>query len=84
MVGTNASYGVGATLGGPSSGGFQQSLVANVEKRGYAPRVLRYFLMSAHYRAPMNFTFQALDGAKALQIFDRFWRKDDLISHFWL
>src|SRR5206468_4540423 len=40
-------------------------LVEDVEKRGYAPRVLRYFLMSAHYRAPMNFTFQALDGAKA-------------------
>jgi cysteinyl-tRNA synthetase len=40
-------------------------LVEEIEARGVSPRVLRYFLMSAHYRAPMNFTFEALDGAKA-------------------
>ena len=36
----------------------------DVEKRGYAMRALRYYLISAHYRAPMNFTWEGLDAAK--------------------
>jgi len=32
-------------------------------KRGYNPLVYRYFVLGAHYRAKLNFTFEALDGA---------------------
>lgn len=32
--------------------------------RGYHPLVYRYWLLSGHYSTPMNFTFEALDGAK--------------------
>jgi cysteinyl-tRNA synthetase len=39
-------------------------LLDDVEKRGHSMRVLRYFLLSAHYRAPINFTWDALEGAK--------------------
>ncbi|MCE9636241.1 MAG: cysteine--tRNA ligase [Planctomycetes bacterium] len=38
-------------------------VVEDVEARGFAPRVLRYYLLSAHYRAPMNFTWDALTAA---------------------
>jgi cysteinyl-tRNA synthetase len=31
--------------------------------RGYAPRVLRYALLSVHYRQKLNFTFESLDAA---------------------
>ena len=33
--------------------------------RGYTPESYRYWLLTGHYRSPMNFTFEALDGAKA-------------------
>jgi len=33
--------------------------------KGYAPRVLRYALISTHYRQPLNFTMEGLDAAKA-------------------
>ncbi|MES2212989.1 MAG: cysteine--tRNA ligase [Pseudomonadota bacterium] len=44
----------------------------------YAPEVLRYFLLSSHYRSPVSFSFEALDQAKdaltrlyrALSLFD--------------
>jgi cysteinyl-tRNA synthetase len=39
-------------------------LVEDVEKRGWSMRALRYLLLSAHYRAPMNFTWEALEGAQ--------------------
>jgi len=39
-------------------------VVEDVEARGVPTRVLRYFLLSAHYRAAMNFTWEALDGAR--------------------
>jgi cysteinyl-tRNA synthetase len=39
-------------------------VVEDVEARGVPARVLRYFLLSAHYRAAMNFTWEALDGAR--------------------
>ena len=32
-------------------------------KRGYNPLAYRYFVLGAHYRAKLNFTFEALDGA---------------------
>jgi cysteinyl-tRNA synthetase len=39
--------------------------VDDVEARGHSLRVLRYYLTSAHYRAPMNFTWEGFDAAKA-------------------
>jgi cysteinyl-tRNA synthetase len=33
--------------------------------RGYDPISLRYLFMTAHYRTPMNFTWEALDGARS-------------------
>jgi len=39
-----------------------------VDGRGLDPAVLRYFLLSTHYRKVLNFTFEALDqAASALQ-----------------
>ncbi len=32
--------------------------------RGYSPLAYRYWLLTGQYRSPMNFTFEALDGAK--------------------
>jgi cysteinyl-tRNA synthetase len=34
-------------------------------KRGYDPIVIRYLLLSTHYRAQFNFTFEGLDAARA-------------------
>jgi cysteinyl-tRNA synthetase len=34
-------------------------------KRGYDPIVIRYLLLSTHYRAQLNFTFEGLDAAHA-------------------
>jgi len=34
-------------------------------KRGYDPIVIRYLLLSTHYRAQFNFTFEGLDVARA-------------------
>lgn len=44
-----------------SSGGFLrlQSLI----DRGYDPLAYRYFCLNASYRAPLNFTWESLDGA---------------------
>jgi cysteinyl-tRNA synthetase len=42
-------------------------------KKGYEPRVVRYLLLSSHYRQTLNFTFAGLDSAKgALSRFDAF------------
>ena len=40
-------------------------VVEDLEARGYSPRVVRYFLLSAHYRTPLNFSWEGLDAAKA-------------------
>src|SRR3989338_10769633 len=32
--------------------------------RGYSPLTYRYWLLTGHYRSPMNFTFEALSGAR--------------------
>ena len=31
--------------------------------RGFSPRALRYWYLTGHYRSPMNFTWDALEGA---------------------
>jgi cysteinyl-tRNA synthetase len=36
----------------------------DVLSKGADPKAVRWLLMSAHYREPLNFTFKALDGAK--------------------
>jgi cysteinyl-tRNA synthetase len=33
--------------------------------KGLSPRALRYLYLTAHYRSPMNFTWQAIEGADA-------------------
>jgi cysteinyl-tRNA synthetase len=51
-------------------------LIGDVEKRGWSMRALRYFLLSAHYRAPINFTWEGLDAAKgAVESFDAMTRR---------
>ena len=35
-----------------------------LEARGYSPLSYRYWLLTGHYRSRVNFTFEALDGAK--------------------
>jgi len=32
--------------------------------KGYSSEIFRYWLLTGHYRTQMNFTFEALDGAK--------------------
>ncbi|ABC76162.1 cysteine--tRNA ligase [Syntrophus aciditrophicus] len=36
----------------------------DLEKKGYSGREVRFFLVSSHYRKPLNFSFGALDTAK--------------------
>jgi cysteinyl-tRNA synthetase len=45
----------------------------DVLNRDYSGREIRYLLMAAHYRQSLNFTFDALDGARvALERLDNF------------
>jgi cysteinyl-tRNA synthetase len=37
--------------------------LANLRERGYDPLAFRYFVLGAHYRSKLNFTWQALDAA---------------------
>ncbi len=37
--------------------------LSQLVERGYSPRAYRYWLLTGHYSSPMNFTFEALDGA---------------------
>jgi cysteinyl-tRNA synthetase len=39
--------------------------LSGLEDKGYPPEAFRYLLLTAHYRTPMNFTFEALDSARA-------------------
>jgi cysteinyl-tRNA synthetase len=39
-------------------------LISDLEEKGYDPMVLRYFYMTAHYRSPLNFTWEALQNAQ--------------------
>jgi len=45
-----------------SKGNFYR--LADIEEKGFDPIALRYFYMSAHYRAFLNFTWDALAGAQ--------------------
>jgi len=38
--------------------------VRDVLARGFDPRVLRFALVRAHYRQPLNFTFEGMDAAR--------------------
>ncbi len=38
--------------------------LSEIEKKGYNPLDLKYFYLSAHYRKPLEFSFQALDYAR--------------------
>lgn len=38
--------------------------VADIEKKGFEPLALRYLYLSAHYRDPLNFTWEALFSAQ--------------------
>jgi len=35
----------------------------NLVDRGFFPRALRYWFLTGHYRTPMNFTWEAIEGA---------------------
>jgi len=37
----------------------------DILKRGYDPVIVRYLLLSSHYRQQLNFTFSGLDAAKS-------------------
>ncbi len=39
--------------------------VEDLEVKGYSPRVVRYALISSHYREQQNFTFDSLSSAKS-------------------
>jgi cysteinyl-tRNA synthetase len=40
----------------------------DLEAKGYAPFDFRYFVLGAHYRTPLNFTWKALDAARAARV----------------
>ncbi len=43
--------------------------------KGYAPRVIRYYLLASHYRKPLNFSYRGLDtAAKTVARLDEFTR----------
>ena len=35
----------------------------NIVDKGYNPRAFRYWVLTGHYRTPMNFTWEAIEGA---------------------
>jgi len=39
--------------------------LADVVKKGYSPMAYRYFLLQAHYRKQINFTWEALEAAQS-------------------
>lgn len=48
---------------GKSKGNFLT--LQTLQDKGYDPLAYRYFVLGAHYRSKLNFTFEALDGAVA-------------------
>lgn len=38
--------------------------VSLLEKKGYSPLVYRFFCLNSHYRNPLVFTYESLDGAR--------------------
>lgn len=48
----------------------------NIEERGFSPLALRYLYLSAHYRSPLNFTWESLVAAQnALDKISTWFRK---------
>ncbi|PMQ01111.1 MAG: cysteine--tRNA ligase [Dictyoglomus sp. NZ13-RE01] len=47
---------------GKSEGNF--ITLSDLEERGYNPLAYRYFCLTAHYRSPLKFTWQAIDSAQ--------------------
>ena len=39
-------------------------LISNLEEKGVSPLAYRYWLLIAHYRTPINFTWEAVEGAE--------------------
>ena len=39
-------------------------LLRNITDRGFSPLSYRYWLLTAHYRSPVNFTWESLEGAQ--------------------
>ena len=42
--------------------------LAELEKRNFEPMDFRFFVLGAHYRKPLNFTWKALDSARAARL----------------
>ncbi len=40
-------------------------VLEDVEKKGYAPEMLRLAILSSHYRSPMNFTWNSMEQARS-------------------
>jgi cysteinyl-tRNA synthetase len=38
--------------------------LAELESKGYSPLIFRYLTLGAHYRTPLNFTWESLDAAR--------------------
>ena len=38
--------------------------VADIEEKGFSPLALRYLYLTSHYREPLNFTWESLEGAQ--------------------
>ena len=38
--------------------------IDDLSRKGYAPMVFRFFCLNAHYRKSLNFTFEAMEGAR--------------------
>jgi cysteinyl-tRNA synthetase len=57
-------------------------------ERGYDPLAYRYFVLGAHYRTKLNFTFEGLEGAqnalKKLRATIRHWDQPEKISEEYL
>ena len=58
----------------------------NIIESGFPPQVLRYCLLTGHYRQQLNFTFNALNAAKnALKKLENFAKKIDFnLSEYYL
>lgn len=54
------------TIGGKRIGKSEGNAITlrQLKDRGFAARTYRYWLLSGHYRSPMNFTFEALEAAR--------------------
>ncbi|MEO0053055.1 MAG: cysteine--tRNA ligase [candidate division WOR-3 bacterium] len=58
----NAFLQLGVARMGKSEGNIMT--VTELERQGYEPLAFRYLCLTAHYRMPLNFTIEALQGAQ--------------------